>query len=189
MVVTAVMALAGGESFAAAPPAEITKCQACHGADGNSISSEIPRLNGQSWLYIANRVRSFRDVTKQSPHATYFMFDVNSSINDAVLLDLAHYFASQPPSQATPAGSLAEQGRRLYQNGDGQMVQACRGCHGPAGEGAGAAPRLNGQHAVYLRRQMENFSMLTRVNETMNPHARNMTAEQMAALVAFLARD
>jgi hypothetical protein len=31
--------------------------------------------------------------------------------------------------------------------------------------------------------------MLTRVSETMNPHIRNMTPEQIAALVAFLARN
>lgn len=188
IMIVASIALAGRGSFAAEPPAEIAKCQACHGADGNSASGETPRLNGQSWTYIANRVRSFRDVTKQSPHA-YVMFDVNSTVNDSVLLDLAHYFAFQPPTTAAPVGPLADQGRQLYQNGDGNMVPACQGCHGVAGEGQGANPRLNGQHAVYLRRQMENFSMLTRVHATMNPRARNMTSEQIAALVAYLAKD
>lgn len=188
VMIAACILFAGVENLMAAPPAAITKCQACHGADGNSTAGETPRLNGQSWAYIANRVRSFRDVTKQSPHA-YVMFDVNSTINDSVLQDLAHYFAAQPPTTAVPAGALAEQGRRLYQNGDGNTVSACQGCHGVAGEGQGANPRLNGQHAVYLRRQMENFSMLTRVNQAMNPHARNMTSEQIAALVAYLAKD
>jgi len=178
-----------GASLAAEPPKEIAKCQGCHGADGNSTSGEIPRLNGQSWLYIANRVRSFRDVTKQSAHATQFMFTVNSGVSDAVLLDLAHYFAAQPPTSAVPSGPLAEKGRQLYQQGDGKSVPACQSCHRVAGEGGGANPRLNGQHAVYLRKQMEHFSLLTRVNEAMNPHARNLTSEQMAALVAYLARD
>ncbi len=187
-MVAAWIALAAGESLAAEPPAEIGKCQECHGADGNSRSPETPRLNGQSWVYIANRFRSFRDVTKQSPHA-YVMFDVNSRINDAALLDVAHYFAAQPPAMAGSAGPMADQGRRLYRNGDGDMVEACQGCHGVSGEGQGANPRLNGQHAAYLRRQMENFSMLTRVDKTMNPHARNMTSEQIAALVAYLAKD
>lgn len=173
---------------AAQPPADITKCQACHGADGNSSAGDIPRLNGQSWLYIANRVRSFRDLTRQSTHA-YPMFDVNSSVNDATLLRLAHYFASQPPTAAASAGPLADQGRQLYRNGDGKSVPACQACHGIAGEGQGATPRLNGQHAVYLRRQLESFSMLTRVNESMNPHARNMSNEQITALVAYLCRD
>ena len=130
--------LTGSAGFAAEPPPEITKCQACHGHDGNSSGGETPRLNGQSWLYIANRVRSFRDVTKQSAHATKFMFDVNSGVSDAVLLDLARYFAVQPPTAAAPAGKLAEEGRRLYQKGDGKTVPACQTCHGATGEGGGA---------------------------------------------------
>ena len=189
-VITAmVMGLSWSASFAAEPPAEIAKCQACHGRDGNSSAGEVPRLNGQSWTYIANRVRSFRDVTKQTAHATQFMFDVNSGVNDAVLLDLAHYFASQPPTAAMPVGALAEKGRQLYENGDGKAVPACRACHGATGEGQVASPRLNGQHAAYLRRQMESFSLLTRVHDAMNPRARDMTAEQISALVAYLARD
>src|SRR6185312_6123060 len=122
-----------GASLAAEPPKEIAKCQDCHGVDGNSSSGEVPRLNGQSWSYIANRVRSFRDVTKQSAHATQFMLTVNSSVNDAALLDLAHYFAGQPPAVAAPAGALAEKGRALYQKGDGKAVPACQTCHGAAG--------------------------------------------------------
>jgi cytochrome c553 len=189
-VITAmVVGLSWSASFAAEPPAEIAKCQACHGRDGNSSAGEVPRLNGQSWTYIANRVRSFRDVTKQTAHATQFMFDVNSGVNDAVLLDLAHYFASQPPTAAMPVGALAEKGRQLYENGDGKAVPACRACHGATGEGQGANPRLTGQHAAYLRRQMESFSLLTRVHDAMNPRARGMTAEQISALVAYLAPD
>lgn len=189
MMAAMMACLAWRPAFAAEPPAEIVKCQACHSHDGNSSAGEVPRLNGQSWVYIANRVRSFRDVTKQSAHATQFMFNVNSGISDAVLLDLARYFAAQPPTAAAPAGALAEKGRQLYQKGDGKAVPACQTCHGATGEGQAANPRLNGQHAVYLRRQLESFSLLTRVNETMNPHIRNMTAEQIAALVAYLARD
>lgn len=185
----AVLMTMAGACLAAEPPKEIAKCESCHGRDGNSSSGEVPRLNGQSWLYIANRVRSFRDVTKQSAHATKFMFTVNSGVSDAVLLDLARYFAAQPPTVAAPAGALAQKGRALYEKGDGKAVPACQTCHGPAGEGGGANPRLNGQHAVYLRRQMEHFSMLTRVNTAMNPHARDMSDAQMSALVAYLAKD
>jgi cytochrome c553 len=188
-VMTAMMACLAGSALAAEPPAEIAKCQACHGRDGNSSAGDVPRLNGQSWVYIANRMRSFRDVTKQTAHATKFMFDVNSGVNDQVLLDLAHYFAAQPPTAAMPSGALAEKGRQLYLKGDSKTVSPCQTCHGATGEGAGATPRLNGQHAAYLQRQMESFSLLTRVHEAMNPRARSMSAEQISALVAYLAGD
>jgi cytochrome c553 len=170
-------------------PAGAGKCETCHGVGGNSASGEIPRLNGQSWRYLAERVRSFRDPTRQSPHATYFMWTVNSSLTDAQVLELTRYFSSQAPTTAAPAGALAEQGRKLYQNGDGKALLPCHTCHGASAEGGGNAPRLNGQHAVYLRRQLEDFSMLTRVHETMNSRGRNLTGEQIAALVAYLAKD
>jgi len=177
-----------GRLAAAEPLPDIAKCQACHGKDGNSPSREMPRLNGQPWPYLANRVRSFRDPTRQTPHATYFMMDVNSSVSDKSLEALARYFAAQTPTVAIPVGALAEQGRKLYQAANGNLP-SCQSCHGAMGAGHDSIPRLNGQHAVYLRKQLENFSMLTRVSETMNPHIRNMTPEQIATLVAFLARN
>ena len=188
LMLTAGLVMAAGWVLAAEPPSQLAKCQACHGNDGDSSSSEMPRLNGQPWPYLANRVRSFRDPTRQTPHATYFMMDVNSSVNDATLVGLAKYFAAQPPTVAVPKGALADKGRELYQTADGAMP-ACQSCHGGTGEGHDSIPRLNGQHAIYLRKQLEHFSMLTRVNETMNPHIRNLTPEQIAALVAFLAKD
>jgi cytochrome c553 len=187
LVLAATFAMTG-RLLAAEPPPELAKCQACHGKDGNSPSSDMPRLNGQPWQYLANRVRSFRDATRQTPHATYFMMDVNSSVNDKTLVTLAQYFAAQAPTVAIPVGALAEKGRKFYQAANSNLL-ACQSCHGAGGQGHDTIPRLNGQHAVYLRKQLENFSMLTRVSETMNPHIRNMTPEQIAALVAFLAKD
>ncbi|MGZ5926646.1 MAG: c-type cytochrome [Rhizomicrobium sp.] len=187
LVLAATLAMTG-RLPAAEPPPELAKCQACHGKDGNSPSSEMPRLNGQPSLYLANRVRSFADATRQTPHATYFMMDVNSDVNDKTLAALAQYFAAQAPTVAIPVGALAEKGRKFYQAASNNLP-ACQSCHGAGGQGHDTIPRLNGQHAVYLRKQLQHFSMLTRVNDTMNPHIRNMTPEQIAALVAFLAKD
>jgi cytochrome c553 len=174
LVLTTGLVITAGGVFAAEPPQELAKCQTCHGADGNGASADMPRLNGQPWPFLANRVRSFRYPTQQTPHATFFMMDVNSSVSDTTLVSLAKYFA--------------EQGRKLYQTADGNLP-SCQSCHGSAGEGHDSIPRLNGQHAVYLRKQLESFSMLARVNQTLNPHIRNMTAEQIASLVAFLSKD
>ena len=188
LVLTTGLVITAGGVFAAEPPQELAKCQTCHGADGNGASADMPRLNGQPWPFLANRVRSFRYPTQQTPHATFFMMDVNSSVSNTTLVSLAKYFAAQPLAVASPGGSLAEQGRKLYQTADGNLP-SCQSCHGSAGEGHDSIPRLNGQHAVYLRKQLESFSMLARVNQTMNPHIRNMTAERIASLVAFLSKD
>ena len=149
----------------------------------------MPRLNGQQYQYLGNRLRSFSDPTRQSAHATYSMWSVNSRLSDAAVAALAQYFSAQPPPALAPMGKLAEQGRKLYENGDGPQLPACQNCHGAGAEGKGIIPRLAGQHAQYLRQQMESFLLRTRVNETMNPHSRMLTHEQILALVAYLAKD
>lgn len=176
----AVPALAASADIAAT----VAKCETCH----DSGNAAMPRLQGQPAPYLATRMRSFADLTRQSPHA-YFMFDVNASLSDATVVALAKYISAQPPVEAARGAPLAEMGERLYRSGDGAGISACQGCHGVNAEGSGTVPRLAGQRAVYLRQQLENFAMITRVHDRMNPHARNMTGDQMSALVAFLSRD
>jgi cytochrome c553 len=160
------------------------KCEACH----NSGNAAMPRLDGQPAPYLAARIRSFADLTVQNPHA-YYMFDVNAGLSDAMVVGLAKYLAVQPAAQPAGSGALAENGGHIYRFGEGSDVPACQGCHGARGEGGGTVPRLAGQRAAYLRAQLEDFSMFTRVHDTMNMHARRMTEDQITALVAFLSRD
>jgi cytochrome c553 len=184
--------LAGATADAAPAPeasAELSKCESCHGKGGDSATLDVPRLNGQLPQYLANRIRSFADLTRQNFHAIQFMWNVNSSLSDAKVVALAWFFSAQPPTAAAPAGKFAEQGRKLYEIGDGVQLPACRSCHGPQGEGKGEVPRLAGQHSQYLRLQMESFSLRARVNETMNPHMRTLNHDQIMALVAYLAKD
>jgi cytochrome c553 len=164
-------------------PSAAAKCEACH--DGGDAA--MPRLEGQPARYLATRIRSFSDLTRQNPHA-YFMFDVNAGLPDATVVALARYISAQPAVEPVDNGPLAAKGERLYRSGDGAGIAACQGCHGPGAEGGGTVPRLAGQRAAYLRKQLQDFSMITRVHDTMNAHARNMTEDQINALVAFLSR-
>lgn len=165
-------------------PAAAAKCEACH----DSGNAAMPRLEGQPAPYLAARVRSFADLTRQSPHA-YFMFDINASLSDAVVVALAKYIAAQPAVGAAGKGPLAAKGEHIYRFGEGADIGACQGCHGANAEGGGTVPRLAGQRAAYLREQLDDFSMFTRVHDAMNMHTRRMTEDQINALVAFLARD
>jgi cytochrome c553 len=179
--------LAGTKLGAAAPPTltdTIKKCEACH----DSNNEAVPRLEGQPAPYLAARTRSFADPTRQSPHA-YVMFDVNSGLPDATVVAVAKYFSAKAPTGAAVGAALAAKGELLYRNGDGSNIGACQGCHGAHGEGDKALPRLAGQHAAYLRAQLRDFSMRTRVHDTMDAHAQDMNEEQIDALVAYLAND
>ncbi len=186
MSLLAVFAVAEGSASGAPAdiPARAAKCEACH----DSGNAAMPRLEGQPAPYLATRIRGFADLTIQNPHA-YFMFDINAGLSDAMVVALAKYISAQPAVEAAGKGPLAGKGEHLYRFGDGAAIGACQGCHGASAEGGGTVPRLAGQRAAYLRAQLEDFSMFTRVHDAMNMHARRMTEDQIDALVAFLSRD
>lgn len=66
------------------------------------------------------------------------------------------------------------------------VAARCALCHGKGGESASAVyPRLAGQHAEYIARQLADFKSGKRASETMKPQAESLTPEEMAALGAY----
>jgi cytochrome c553 len=62
----------------------------------------------------------------------------------------------------------------------------CEACHGAHGEGMAAAhvPRLAGQSAEYLLKQMNDYAQGTRDNPVMRNFAKELTAQQRAQFAA-----
>ena len=165
-------------------------CQNCHGPDGNSVSPTFPRLNGQQADYVIAQLKGFRDHTRADPHAMAYMWGMASQLDDSTITALANYLASQKPTPAQPGGALAAEGEKLYTDGDeAHNVPACAACHGDHGEGNGQFPRLAGQHADYLRKQLEDFRSLVRQNTIMHANTAEMTDHQIEAVVSYLAND
>jgi cytochrome c553 len=186
LVLGAGLQQASAQNAGAAQP---SACEACHGPNGNSIQPKVPRLNGQTAEYLTARLTALRDPTKQSIRAIHAMWDLANHIGDAQVQGFAQYYASQTPTQPDHRiSSLAKEGARLYQKG-AHNVPACSGCHGPAGEGSGAFPRLAGQHGQYLDYQMTAFSVTMRYHPGMDQNAMYLTQDQIKALVAYLAKD
>ena len=71
------------------------------------------------------------------------------------------------------------------------LVQAqCAICHGERGQSAHPEfPQLAGQHAVYLRKQLQDFQSGARSHEAMNTIARSLTAAQVQQLADHFARQ
>ncbi len=91
--------------------------------------------------------------------------------------------AALSPAPAAAADSGADQ-RRAEQI----VAERCSLCHGKGGESASAIyPRLAGQHADYIARQLADFKSGKRASETMKPQAESLTPEDMAALGAYFA--
>ena len=62
----------------------------------------------------------------------------------------------------------------------------CFLCHGLNGESASAVfPRLAGQHAEYIAKQLSDFKSGKRASDTMKPQAEELTPDEMKALGAF----
>jgi len=182
------------ESSSAPAEAVISKatsvCQNCHGPQGDSVSATFPRLNGQQADYIAAQLKSFRSQSRSDPHARAYMWGMASQLDDGMIDGLAKYFAAQKPTQPQNGGALAADGKNIYLNGaDAQNIPACQACHGEQAEGNSVIPRLAGQHAYYLKSQLEAFRSTLRENDVMHANTKDMTNSQIEALVSYLAND
>jgi cytochrome c553 len=113
-----------------------------------------------------------------------------SQLDDALIVDLAKYYATQAPTPAQSGGALAAEGQKIFESGapaDG--VPPCQACHGAHGEGNGAVPRIAGQHADYLKKQLEAFRSTLRESDVMHANTTNMTDREIEAVVSYLAND
>lgn len=83
------------------------------------------------------------------------------------------------------SGALASDPNRAAQISG----ERCSICHGKEGESASPIyPRLAGQNAEYIARQLADFKSGKRTSETMKPQVQDLTPEEMAALAAFFAQ-
>ena len=167
-----------------------TVCQNCHGANGDSVSSTFPRLNGQQAEYIVAQLKNFRSHSRDDPHAMAYMWGMASQLDDATITAVAKYLAAQTPTPAQSGGGLAELGRAIFTDGvPSHSIPPCSACHGDHGEGAAEIPRIAGQHADYLKHQLEDFRSRVRENQVMHANTKDMTDSEIAAVVSFLAGD
>ena len=150
----------------------------------------FPRLAGQQELYLATQIRAFKDKSRADPEAHTYMWGMATLISEPMVGALAHYYASQPPSVETEANDnvkLIETGRRLYEMGvPDRGITACMSCHGKNAEGASIFPRLAGQHAAYVTRQLSVIQNQQRASPIMHGIIKDLTPDEMKAVAAFL---
>jgi cytochrome c553 len=163
-------------------------CQGCHGEDGNSLSTLVPKLAGQNAGYIAKQVHNFQAGLRK--HA--IMNDLAVTVNDDDLADIAAYFESRPKMKGE--GSDNEVGKKLFLHGDlSRTVVACINCHGQNGKGpepnSSMFPVIGGQNKDYLSRQLVNFRKDDRTNSPnsiMNKITRKLTDDELEALAEYI---
>lgn len=192
MVLTTVVPIRAAEPDTAqayAHKVAVTVCGTCHGTRGNSTQPKYPRLASQHANYLTTQLKAFRSQTRGDPDAIGYMWGMASELDDATIEALAAYYASQKaeaPRAAGDAGEIAR-GREIYQHGiASEGVPACGSCHGPDAHGLEDFPRLAGQHAQYLLKQLASFQTSMRNVAVMHGVAQNLRLPEMQAVAAYL---
>jgi cytochrome c553 len=88
---------------------------------------------------------------------------------------------------ATPAGVAG--GRQIVLHGNGHGATPCVACHGAHGAGIAdvAYPRLAGQQAAYLRKQLHDFRHTLRDSEVMQRFAKALSEPEIRDVAAYYA--
>lgn len=83
----------------------------------------------------------------------------------------------------------AAKGATLYNDGDNARgLPACASCHGASGNSTIAAnPKLAGQNAVYLHKQLVEFTTPQRQQPVMTTYAKMLSEEEKLNISAYLA--
>src|SRR5580693_5365577 len=166
----------------------VETCGTCHGVNGRSIAPTFPNLAAQSAPYIELQLHAFKDQSRADPDAQAYMWGMASQLSDAMISALANYFAAQPAAHGKPGNpALIAQGKQLFAEGvPARQIPACASCHGPHGEGMATFPRLAGQHAPYLLKQLLVIQNALRNAPVMHGVVKELTNDQIQAVVLYL---
>jgi cytochrome c553 len=166
----------------------IQTCGTCHGVNGRSVSPTFPNLAAQTAPYIELQLHAFKDQSRADPDAQAYMWGMAAQLSDSTISALAAYYSAEPAAegrQGNPA--LIAQGKHLFEEGvPAAAIPACATCHGPTAAGMATFPRLAGQHAPYLLKQLLVIQSVLRTAPVMHGVVKNLTREQMQAVVAYL---
>lgn len=129
-------------------------CSGCHGADGNSVDQNIPKLAGQLEDYIVLAATEFQKGIRKDPTMSAMAPLIGDVQN---LKDIAAYFSSQPKMQGLGgANNATSKGAALF------ISNRCNYCHGDGGTRyapfqENIPPAIGGQHKPYLIKAMKDI--------------------------------
>ncbi|HET8694507.1 MAG TPA: c-type cytochrome [Aquabacterium sp.] len=135
-------------------------CSNCHGVTGASVSPNFPQLAGQQAGYLEAQLKGFRSHQRHDPAGFQYMWGLSRSLTDRQITELANYYAGQTPMSHPSEGTQEDiqAGQKIFQSGAADhQVAACFACHGDHAQGNGTIPRLAGQHADYVIKQLKVF--------------------------------
>jgi cytochrome c553 len=135
-------------------------CSNCHGVTGVSVSPNFPNLAAQPAAYLVAQLKEFKSHNREDPAGFEYMWGISRGLTDAQIEGLAAYFAGQAPPRGLLESDATRRaaGKPVFLEGVPEKnIPACTTCHGDAGQGNATFPRLAGQHADYVVKQLVVF--------------------------------
>jgi cytochrome c553 len=162
-------------------------CVACHGSDGaGEANGTVPRIAAQHAAVLIKELVDFRNRRRWDLRMEQVAGGHRLSGAQDVA-DVAGYVATLRPDLPPTTGS-----GEYLQRGASAYIRVCAGCHGASGQGSGVAavPRLAGQHASYLLRQMQESATNGRPNMAASHVAvlRSLSYEDFSGAADYLSR-
>jgi cytochrome c553 len=116
------------------------------------------------------------------------MWGMAAQLDDAAIHAVANYYSTQAPVKTKADKSeLITRGKKVYLEGVANLgVPACASCHGDNAQGQAGFPRLAGQHAPYLLKQLLVIQNALRTAPVMHGVVRSLAPDQMQAVCAYL---
>jgi cytochrome c553 len=143
--------LAGALSvFAADLDEKLTPCLACHGAEGQSETENVPSVGAQPAPYTVIQLFMFREKMRVAEP----MNEMAKELSDDDLQSIANFCAKQPAPKppADPRDPVRlERTRALAEQNH------CNVCHRPDFSGQNNVPRLANQREDYLLKTLRDY--------------------------------
>lgn len=186
-------------------------CAQCHGSDGNardkngndligpSLANQVPEYITEQLMHFSHekdkdnkpllgkngKLRYKRYAVYMSPLAS--VLDYQSMVNFGHMYN--NYQAKIPALRHADPQKI-ELGRLIWRAGiPSRHVPACAACHGVVGQGLPKLfPRLGGQSATYIEKQLNNFQMNKRpggFNNMMKMIADRLTTQEMQSVALY----
>jgi cytochrome c553 len=177
------VAVAAVPAAAADPGEKLAPCLACHGADGQSQTPEVPSLGAQNAPYTLIQLYLFRE--KQRRFAV--MNEAAKGLSDDDLRNLSDAIAKlpapRPSGDADPA--RMERGRALATR------YRCNACHRQDFVGQENVPRIAAQREDYLVKTLRDYKSRARIgyDATMAEALEPVSGDEIADLAYVIARQ